>query len=362
MKKSIYDAVLFFKFLRVEHLKKDIGFIDEAYRSSGKKLNLSGFENNSTLDSRVTYLPGHFGQKLAALKTIFFVLKLRRKTNRLILIHISRENILLAFLFGFISNKKTYIKSDMNIDGFLRNDNSFWAKNKIIDPIIKAIAVRYIDKISVETQLGKGLIDGFFNRRIKTFYLPNSSNLSPIKECDISKKEDRVLYVGRLGCPHKNVELILDALSEIKSCPFHFDFVGPITDDFKSLIDGFNKNDQLDVEFHGPVYDEMKLRMLYTRAKYLILSSRSEGFPLVFPEALASGCTIISSDVYAAKDVVLSSQFIFSSKQQLCSILKNLPTTDSESLNIKSLAKYQDFERGKLIKIFSEEIIHEWHL
>lgn len=358
MKKLKYDAVLFFKFLRIEHLNKDIGFIREAYECNGKTIRISGFENNSKLAKNVTYLCGDFNSTLAKIRTALFVLRLRKKTNKLILLHVSRENIFLSFLFGFLSNNSTYIKSDINIDSFIFNNNSFWKEIKVLDFIIKRLAIRYVSKISAETHLGKELIDAFFNREIKTFYLPNSSILSPIKEKNISKKKDSILYVGRLGCHHKNVELILDSMNKIKTSPLHFDFVGPISDDFLKKINKFKEKNKISVTFHGPIYDNFMLKKLYNEAKYFILSSRSEGFPLVFAEALSSGCIILSSNVHAAKDVVVSDDFIFSSKDQLCSILSQLPSLDSEPLNRESLTKYEKFERKKLIKVLSEEVIN----
>ncbi|MCU8474200.1 glycosyltransferase family 4 protein [Vibrio vulnificus] len=353
-----YDAVLFFKFLRFEHLSKDIGFIYDAFLKNKKMLKISGFENESKTRDDICYITGRFNNRFSFLKTLIYVYLLRRRTKKLILLHVTRENIIISLFYRVFNKNTVYIKSDINIDSFKRRGNSFWNKNFIIDPIFKMIACRYINKISVETRHGESLVKRFFHNRIPVFYLPNSSNIKPICKSKIINKENRILYVGRLGCKHKNVEMIFEALEKLDDSPFQFDFVGPITEDFKDKVRDFIQNSSCRVDFLGPIYDKDELKKLYHRSKYFLLSSKSEGFPLVFPEALSSGCTIISSDVYAASDVVVSEKFIFHTVEELVEILKSLPDLDFEYYGYKSLEKYKNFNRDLLIDVLSDEVIN----
>jgi L-malate glycosyltransferase len=51
------------------------------------------------------------------------------------------------------------------------------------------------------------------------------------------------------------------------------------------------------VIFHGNQSDEKKISSIYARAHALILTSSTEGFPLVVIEAMAHGCVILATAV-----------------------------------------------------------------
>lgn len=355
-----YEAAIFFKYLREEHFQKDIGFISEAYSSVGKNLVVVGFENSSPLRDDVIYIKGSAQKRFAFIKTLWQICFLSKRVRQLILFHVTRENVILSLLFKFINPKGfIYIKCDMNIDSFYRNGGSFWVSKKSNDRILRYLAVKCIDKMSVETEIGVSLVDDFFNNKINVFYLPNTSSFPRIDDKKLVQKKNRILYVGRLGCKHKNVELILDAIEPLSLDGYHFDFIGPIYKCIERKIEKFNNNRKCSVTFHGPIYDKQRLREFYFEAKYLVLSSVSEGFPLVFPEALSAGCVIITSDIYAAKDVVLDEKYIFCNSDELVEILSTIPESYSAELSRRSRDLYDKFDRGKLINKYSHEIFND---
>ena len=58
------------------------------------------------------------------------------------------------------------------------------------------------------------------------------------------------------------------------------------------------------VLFTGLIEDRTALYSWYNRAKVFCLTSRSECFSLVYPEALFYGNFIITTDVYPSKEIV----------------------------------------------------------
>jgi len=117
-----------------------------------------------------------------------------------------------------------------------------------------------------------------------------------------------VLFVGTLE-PRKNLNLLLDAWSEIK-------------DDFKEtwlIIAGVSRNifgpvnlshEVKRVRYLGYVKDET-LAGLYANATLFVLPSQDEGFGLPALEAMASGTPVIVSDGGALPEVVGDSGLIF---------------------------------------------------
>jgi glycosyltransferase involved in cell wall biosynthesis len=51
------------------------------------------------------------------------------------------------------------------------------------------------------------------------------------------------------------------------------------------------------IEFHGNINSETELNHLYSKAHLLLLTSATEGFPMVIMEAMAHGCAILSTAV-----------------------------------------------------------------
>jgi glycosyltransferase involved in cell wall biosynthesis len=83
--------------------------------------------------------------------------------------------------------------------------------------------------------------------------------------------------------------------------------IGPIQNSFKPVIEKFyadhpDKGDK--IIFTGPIYDKKELWEWYNRSKVFLLSSKWEGFALVFVESQRFSNFIISTPVGAAEDVI----------------------------------------------------------
>ncbi|MDC0467764.1 glycosyltransferase [Bacteroidia bacterium] len=117
-------------------------------------------------------------------------------------------------------------------------------------------------------------------------------------ELVISKASKNTLnfcFVGALN-RHKGVHLILDALSLLESDNQNiiFHFVGDGTEriDFEKIASSIS----VEIIFHGFLSKD-SVRAIYTKCDFIILPSKSEGFPKVIGEAMNFGCIPIVSDI-----------------------------------------------------------------
>ncbi|WP_157514639.1 glycosyltransferase [Mangrovimonas sp. TPBH4] len=120
---------------------------------------------------------------------------------------------------------------------------------------------------------------------------------------DISIEDEFVLYFGRLVDKVKNVSLLIDAyhLSKLKSRNVKLVILG----------DGVDKDD-LEKKVRNLKLSQHVLFLPYTknpfpyikRAKFTLLTSKYEGFPMVIMESLSVGTPVISVDLPSSKEVL----------------------------------------------------------
>jgi glycosyltransferase involved in cell wall biosynthesis len=114
------------------------------------------------------------------------------------------------------------------------------------------------------------------------------------------RKDDRlqVLYVGR-GTEEKRVHLVgrTAARCRLKGVAADFILVG----DNMAAVEA---DDRASCIFKGEIADPAELNSLYLDADVLLLTSRSEGFPLVIKEAMAHGAVPVSTHVGGIADHV----------------------------------------------------------
>jgi glycosyltransferase involved in cell wall biosynthesis len=124
----------------------------------------------------------------------------------------------------------------------------------------------------------------------KIVHIPNAIKLPR----QIFTKDDKtfiVLYVGR-GTEEKRVKLVAEVAKHLyeKKENIEFEIIGDISASSK-------ETDHPYIKFHGAISDEKVINNIYTKAHALILTSSTEGFPLVIMEAMAYGCIILSTAV-----------------------------------------------------------------
>jgi glycosyltransferase involved in cell wall biosynthesis len=186
-----------------------------------------------------------------------------------------------------------------------------------------------------------------------------------IKLKRFEEKENILITVGRIGTFQKNTELLLDALKIIDLKDWKVYIIGPIEAEFKNQIDLFFKeNPQLvgRVIFTGNVTDRTELSEWYNKAKVFCLTSRFEGFPIAFSEALYFGNHIISTPIASANYITQSGKYGVIAKadsialsQEIQKSIKMGFLTSNRFKEIRAFAK-SNFIWPVIIKKLAEKI------
>ncbi|WP_316832386.1 glycosyltransferase family 4 protein [Pedobacter aquatilis] len=291
------------------HLTKDVGMIPFVLNREYKyDASIACFENGDYpyLTTDVNGLKQIFIKQIfksELLNVGWFLIRNFRKFNVLQCYHISKNSIFYLLLFKIlhlisISKSSTYLKFDL--------DDSI--KSKKLSRM-SIFLLKRIDLLSVET---KDLCDylntkALFNGRVK--YVPNGYFDSKARNViEFNSKDDTIITVGRIGSEQKNNELLLEAFKVFsrENENWKLELIGPIEKNFQPYIKVFfEENPSLvsRVFFIGNISDREILQAKYDKAKIFILTSRWEGFPLVFLEAIKSGCSLISPRFSCAIDV-----------------------------------------------------------
>ncbi|MBQ9365506.1 MAG: glycosyltransferase family 4 protein [Schwartzia sp.] len=149
------------------------------------------------------------------------------------------------------------------------------------------------------------LMNGFFN-------LGGVHLMTPREYIDTyESRENVILSVGRIGNKEKNNEELLEAFARLgnDAKDFRVRLVGPVEEGFAKWLEGdfLARFPRLGdrVELSGAIYDKKKLMREYQRAKIFVISSPLEGgTPNVAAEALHGGCSMVTSDIDAAQEVI----------------------------------------------------------
>ena len=192
-------------------------------------------------------------------------------------------------------------------------------------------------------------------------------NLS-LKEIPYNKKENIILYVGRVGNYEKNTDMILDAAKITDLKDWKIVLVGPMTDSFVTkgtskyaeyVKQYFKDNPSLKekVIFIGPEYDPKRLFEYYVKSRILLLTSRSEGFANVLSQAAALGCYIVSTDVGGASIVSNNWQFGCKLPQEDALYLSKVLTDIIEGKQDIDLDKRLSFKELSYSNILSKRVL-----
>jgi glycosyltransferase involved in cell wall biosynthesis len=107
-----------------------------------------------------------------------------------------------------------------------------------------------------------------------------------------------VVFIGR-GAPQKRVHLVAAIAKRMfeSKAPVHFSFVG----DVDNII---QISDYPFCNFYGNIRDEERMQQIYRQSDVLILTSASEGLPVVVMQMMAHGKVVLSTAVNAIPDYI----------------------------------------------------------
>lgn len=363
------SLVLIFRNFETEHLGKDV-FCVPYYL--GKQ-----YRKNTCIVYPLTSTNKHFkeeyrGVKFNPIKSYghhsIFVLK----STIWMLLNIVHIDILMQFHFSIDTLLFGLIYKLLRPKGFLyiKCDGLFWLddilaklrKNTLKYLLYKKL-LKKVNCISIE--LEKGLQQLCSNKycgislKDKAVLVRNGFDEETLfpqcsKILPYSDKDNIILSIGRIGTYQKNTEMLLNAISNININNWKLIIIGTIKDDFRKKIECYFENypdKRKSLLFTGPIYDKRVLYDYYNRSRIFLLTSRWEGSPIVFSEAIRFNNYLISTDFDAAKD------YITDSSKGL--MIRNNDYSDlSEKLNsiINGDIKIQD---PKMIPIFWEKEIQK---
>lgn len=217
----------------------------------------------------------------------------------------------ILFLMGIYSYTLSWINvyKTFNPDGkiYLKLDaNLYWMNSMDMTKDVLEILDK-CDLISVESSR----LHHYLNQKwpLKIELIPNGYyNFNESNDVDFEEKENVILTVGRIGTFQKANDVLLEAFKLVnEEIPdWRIKIVGNMEETFMEYLQSyFSENPTLmkKVELPGSINNRFELEKEYRKAKVFCLTSRWEGFPLVFTEAARAGCYVISTDIDPAYDI-----------------------------------------------------------
>lgn len=335
-----------------QHLYKDVGGIPYAlakYRGWSSIFaygNINGSIKNDEYEKYVNLLPinlagkSKYGRRWEIIK---FLWNKAAELDVLNMYHYSKYSLVYCWIAKMRNPSiKTYIKLDLDTKGFRNISKTRWWN----------ILGKYIDVFTVETKRYIGELNSLKKFKNKVSYLPNGFFTDLVEKQDRKiDKENIILTVGRLGTYQKNTELLVDAfanidIEQIKDWKLYL--VGSYTDDFfKYVQETIDKYPPVKdkIVLTGNISDKQRLYEFYQKAKIFALTSRTEGFPLVIPEAIQNGCYVITTNSFpAVKEIINSEIGIITGNSEedlveaFCKAITKYKNNEINNMSIRNIA------------------------
>lgn len=325
-----------------------------------------------------------------------YLIKSAKDIDVLMLFHLKKENYYYRYFYKlFNPNGKIYLKLDINLKtiesletlnkeeqtslNIFKYKNGFVAYLKTLKRKIDFKRMKFelskFDAVSVETQyaldrvrtlMGNSLDHNLF-LATNGFPMENESS-EYVKK--FKEKENIIITVGRLGTVEKNTEMFLKAIEKLKLRDWKIFLLGSIEEAFNNNIQEFYKKNPIlkdKVKFAGNINDKKELYEWYARSKVFCLTSRSEGFPLVFPEAIFFGDYVVSTKIGADEDITkggtLGKRIDIDDVDTLSNTLQEIiDNTNDISTKYKDIIKYsrENFVWDKILeKIYSKLYVNK---
>lgn len=333
--------IIYFPHFRQEHFDKDIGLIGASlkgeviYVGHNKIMQKNGYVAISgIIRTRMFNL----------LSAIIFLILNSKKIRALCLLHVTKSNFILCAILKLFNPKAlTYIKADINYKNFNALGKRFWRQG--FSTIIFDKMSRYVDHVSVELKRATVELATLYPST-NIVYLPNTSKIKPNLILD---KKNIVLYVGRIGCKHKNIESLFKIADQIEFDRWEIHLVGDFVENGMEEYYGMiNANPTLrnKIIYKGSTRELSDLESYYAEASFILLTSINEGFPLVIMEAMSQSCGVITTKQYFTEDAIDGNGYVYEDEKDLLIVLNKIFKTDANLYNDMHMRSHQIFDRS----------------
>lgn len=175
-----------------------------------------------------------------------------------------------------------------------------------------------------------------------------------------------LLAVGRLH-PVKDHAFLLSACADLKTSRFAFRCriagEGPERDHLQYLIKKYELENEVTLLGHLP---KEKLSCEYENANLIVLTSRSEGIPLVLMEAMARGCIVLAPDITGIPELVLDGRtgFLYTpgSSAHFVALVTTISSVEIMLEHVRHAARRhveRHFERHTNLTAFAEMFLSQ---
>lgn len=230
----------------------------------------------------------------------------------------------------------------------------YWLKHWVYGWVVRA-AITRAKQILVPAETIKQTVARFYPQAVtKVAVTPEgigsafAAELKKSPQPTLSQLQSRIasktlVYVGSLY-PHKNVEVVLQALQQLPDWKLILVGSRSVFQE-ETLARAQALNVATQVEWKGFLSDQ-ELVPLLQRSMALVQPSLSEGFGLTGVEAMACGVSVIASDIPIFHEVYQDGAIYFS-PQSAAELVKVLSDLEAESIHgkimkgLKIAAKYQ---------------------
>ncbi|MFC1567180.1 glycosyltransferase family 4 protein, partial [bacterium] len=184
------------------------------------------------------------------------------------------------------------IFSKRNKDSFIKYYLKRW---------IEKLAVKYSDKVICAKESDKKYLAYKKKFLEKIIIEPNYVDTELFKPMDAFKKENSLIYVGRLE-QQKNLKMLLGAL---KDTTYSLTIIGKGS--LKSELVQLAQKNKINVKFRDNVLHN-DLSKIFNEHMIFVLPSLYEGTPKVLIEAMACGMPVIGTNVDGINEIVANGE------------------------------------------------------
>ncbi len=247
-----------------------------------------------------------FGRIISFLKIQIMISLAIRKSKNIVdiyLFFIGGEVLLLPHIIAKIYRKRTFfLLAGFPSKGSAFKKDPFFILEEILSKanfLISNKILVYSPRIIQERKLN------FFRNKIDIFCKSYISD-SEINFVDISEKDDTIGFLGDISSA-KGVQNLIIAFKMLQykvNFTLHLGGIGD-SDYIKKLLKYANNNGFRDKLIYYGWINREDIPNFFSKIKYFVLPSISEGIPNVILEAMGSGCCVISTPVGGIRDVII---------------------------------------------------------